>query len=68
VLWLAACAGGSPLLWTSPPLTTSWTSYCVTLHPTQSTASLTFEAASSGTSGAPQELLLDHIVSAAGCP
>lgn len=61
---------GTNVLWTSPPLTTSWTTYCVTIQPAQTTRSLTFEPTGdpSSPSGAQGLLLLDNIEPAASCP
>jgi hypothetical protein len=54
------------LLWTSPILTTTWTTYCVTLHPAQSTDSLTFaDTPLNSNSG---DVALDHIVPVTACP
>jgi hypothetical protein len=64
----AGCGStASPLLFSSPGLTTSWSTYCVTLNPGQSTGSLTFTAAGLATNGAPH-VVLDHIVPVAACP
>jgi hypothetical protein len=67
-----ACCGdttcsGAPLLWTSPPLTTSWATYCATLRPAQATPSLTFFGATTPATGN-IAILLDKIVPVAACP
>jgi hypothetical protein len=59
-----ACSG-SDLLWTSPPLTKSWATYCVTVS--QSTASVTFNAEVNDTN-ATAFVLVDHVVPVASCP
>ena len=54
------------VLWTSPPLTVAWATYCVTIRPQQPITTLGFRP--SGTGGAQMEGLVDHIVPVAGCP
>jgi hypothetical protein len=52
-------------LWTSPPLTKSWATYCVTLA--QAASSVTFNGAVND-AAASALVLVDHIVPVAGCP
>jgi hypothetical protein len=64
----AGCgSAASPLLFTSPALTTGWATYCVTLAPSQSTGSLTFTSAGVATN-ATAHVVLDHIVPVTSCP
>ncbi len=55
----------STLLWSSPPLTKTWGTYCVTMG--QATPSVTFNGAISDAS-ASAFVLVDHIVPVASCP
>jgi hypothetical protein len=53
------------VLWTSPQLSTAWTTYCVTVRPTKAMASLGFRAR--GTPGAEMEGLVDNLVPVTRC-
>jgi hypothetical protein len=53
------------VLWTSPPLTTEWATYCVTVTPARAMTTLGFR--SLGTGGGEMEGLVDHIVPVAHC-
>jgi hypothetical protein len=54
-------------LWRSPELTTTWTTYCVTLTPTETVASLAFRPLAAG-GGGEMEGLVDNIVVVDACP
>ena len=54
------------LLWTSPPLTLEWSTYCVTLRPQAETTTLAFVPF--GADGGQMEGLVDHIVPVEACP
>jgi hypothetical protein len=54
------------LLWTSPPLTHVWTTYCATLAPSQPTPTLYFNGQIKGANGT--LILVDNIVPVASCP
>jgi hypothetical protein len=59
--------GESEVLWTSPKLSTQWTTHCVTLEPKQDTTTLGFKPV--GTAGGGEmEGLVDHLVPVANCP
>lgn len=55
------------LLWTSPPLTTTWSAHCVTLQPQRNTTHLAFAPLGTGGGGL-VEALVDHIVPVESCP
>ncbi|HEX3769470.1 MAG TPA: hypothetical protein VHV30_01340 [Polyangiaceae bacterium] len=64
----AGCgSAASPLLYASPPLSTTWATYCVTLTPSASTGSLTFAAGGAATSQS-ADVVLDNIVPVTHCP
>jgi hypothetical protein len=54
------------VLWTSPELTTTWTTHCVTLSPNQDVTTLSFRAF--GSDGGLMEGLVDNLVFVPSCP
>jgi hypothetical protein len=55
---------GTDVLWTSPPLTEAWSTYCVALDPAKPTRSITFNPFDKLSAF----ILVDHLVSVDGCP
>ncbi len=56
------------VLWVSPKLVNAWTSFCVTLAPSQYMDQLTLLSITDGSSIAVSDLAVDNLVSVASCP
>ncbi len=61
-----ASCGTTQLLWTSPPASPAWQTYCATMTVPQDTAYLTLQP--DVPSGATGILYVDHLVAVASCP